>query len=526
MTVYAQGALNTTALTVPNLYVVVIPPQVVQLNGVPSDIGGAVGTASWGPVGQATIVADPTSYQANFGPVIPRKYDLGTLVNIASQQGANSFRCVRVTDGTDSAASGSGPSGCITYTAKYTGSLGNGIAILRVAGSKAGTFNAVVVPPAPAVPEIFRNISGSGNAYWLAEAAAINSGQSSTRGPSQYVIAAAGAGTTAPALTGPGGYALSGGSDGAATITAATLVGTDVAPRKGMYALRGQKCSVMALADADDSTQWTTIDALGQQEGAYMIQVTPAGDTISNAITTKQTAGLDSPSSKLMFGDWIWWNDQVNQVQRLVSPQGFALGRILNLAPNQSSLNKQLAGVVASQKSSQTPAQVTAYADADLQVLFGGGIDVITNPAPGGSYWGIRGGFNSSSNAAANGDNYTRMTNYIAATLNAGMGLYVGQPITLSLFRNIAATLNNFLNNLLAAGLLDSTYGVPFSVQCNVANNPQIITALGYTIANVQVRYEAINDFMIVNLQGGQNVVVTPQTVNPLNSFANVTSQS
>ncbi len=197
-----------------------------------------------------------------------------------------------------------------------------------------------------------------------------------------------------------------------------------------MYALRGQGCSVGLLADTDDPTQWTNQAQFGLSEGLYMILTGPAGDTITNAVATKQSAGIDNYAAKLMFGDWLWWSDQVNATIRLVSPQGFVAGRLANLSPEQSSLNKQLYGVVGSQKSG-TPGggTTTSYSSADLAALIGAGIDVIANPQPGGGYWGVRGGHNSSSNAAINGDNYTRLTNYIAATLAAGMGLYVGQVI-------------------------------------------------------------------------------------------------
>ncbi|MDV6321125.1 hypothetical protein, partial [Chromohalobacter sp. HP20-39] len=86
-------------------------------------------------------------------------------------------------------------------------------------------------------------------------------------------------------------------------------------------------------------------------------------------------------------------------------------------------LNKQIYGVVGTKKSyaNQT------YSSAELQSLIQAGIDLITNPVPGGSYFGCRAGHNSSSNSLTQGDNYTRMTNYIASTINAGMGKYVGQ---------------------------------------------------------------------------------------------------
>jgi hypothetical protein len=112
-------------------------------------------------------------------------------------------------------------------------------------------------------------------------------------------------------------------------------VGTDITPRKGMYALRGQGCGIAVLADADDSSQYTTQAGFGLQEGIYMILTGPAGNTITNAVAVTQQVGLNSYAAKLMFGDWLWWSDQVNAITRLVSPQGFAAGRLANLSPEQ-----------------------------------------------------------------------------------------------------------------------------------------------------------------------------------------------
>jgi hypothetical protein len=144
-------------------------------------------------------------------------------------------------------------------------------------------------------------------------------------------------------------------------------------------------------------------------------------------------------------------------------------------------------------------------------VLFQNGLDVIANPQPGGAYWGVRGGFNTSSNAATNGDNYTRLTDYIAATLQAGMGVYVGQVVNAQLFLNIKATLLDFLSGMLSQGLLGSTTAgaVPYSVTCDTSNNPQSQTALGYVQADVQIQYQAINEKFIVNVEGGQTVTIS-----------------
>jgi phage tail sheath protein FI len=269
------------------------------------------------------------------------------------------------------------------------------------------------------------------------------------------------------------------------------------------------------LVDSDDSTQWTTQAAFGLSEGAYMILTGPIGQTITTAVATKQAAGLDSYAAKLMFGDWIYWNDQANAVTRLVSPQGFVAGRLGNLSPEQSSLNQPLYSIVGTYNSGlPNSGQVSTYSDAELQVLFENGIDVISNPQPGGAYWGVRCGHNTSSNPAIDGDNYTRLTNYIAATLAAGMGQFVGQVINASLFQRIRATQLSFLQNLFAQGVLGSLDGsTPYSVICDTSNNPQSMTELGFVTSNAQVQYQSINEKFIVNVEGGQTVVVQRQTL-------------
>ena len=511
MPIVQQGSLNTTALVVPDLYVQIVPPQNLVINGVPTNVLGVVGTAQWGPVGIPVICSSMADYALAFGAIQNRKYDMGTAVAVAVQQGASNFRCVRVTDGTDTAATIVVQSTCITFTSLYTGTLGNQITVQISNGSKASTFKAIVGLPGRQ-PEVFDNIAGTGNALWVAMAAAINSGQSVLRGPSQIISATAGAGTTAPTLA---TVTLAGGVDGTSTITSAVLVGVDTIPRKGMYALRSQGCSIGVLADCDTTTAWTTVDGFGLAEGIYMVLAGPAGDTIANAVTTKQSSGVDSYATKIMFGDWLYWQDPVNGVLRLVSPQGFAAGRLANLSPEQSSLDKPMYGVVGSQKAGVVgTGQSQTYSAAELQTLIQAGIDVVTNPGAGGMWmWTVRAGHNSSTNAAVQGDNYTRMTNYIAATLAAGMGQYVGRVVNADLFRNIRATETAFLANLMAQGMLGSTDGsIPFSVICDVSNNPQSRTSLGYVQSDAQVQYMAINEKFIVNLEGGQTVIVNRQT--------------
>lgn len=514
--IFQAGSINTTALVVPGLYVQIVPPQNLVLNGIPSNVIGVVGTAQWGPKNTTVIIGTMAQYAQYFGQLQNRKYDMGTAVAIAVQQGASAFRCVRVTDGTDTAATSPGVTTCCTFTAIYTGSLGNSLVAAISTGSKASTFRFTVGLPGT-VPEVYDNLSGTGAAFWANLAAAVNNGNAVSRGPSQLITATAASGATAPAAA---TFTFTGGTDGVATITSSVMMGNDGLTRTGMYALRSQGCSIGVLADMDTASSWNTIDGFGGSEGMYMMQVAPAGSVISNGTTgsvdLKVTAGLDSYSTKFLHGDWVWWNDPVNQILRMVSPQGFAAGRLGNLSPQNSSLNKPLFGVVGTQRSGLpgTQAQQT-YSQAELSVLIQNGIDVLINPSAGGTYWGMAAGHNASSNAAVNGDNYTRMTNYIAATLNGGMGQYVGLLINISLFNRVTSTLMSFFANLLQQGLLGTTDGsLPYSVICNISNNPQSRTGLGYLQADCQVQYQAINEKFIINVEGGQTVTISKSIVN------------
>lgn len=511
MPINQLGQLNTAALVVPDLYVQIVPPAQQQINGVPTNVLGVVGIASWGPANSPVTAGNVSQGAAVFGPPQNRVNDLMTALAVASQQGANNFRLVRVTDGTDTAANAVAQSTCLTLTSKYTGTFGNQISVTLSAGTKTGTFKAVIGAPGLVV-EAFDNIGFglTANALWLAIAAAINNGTSALRGPSAIIVASAGAGTAAPTV--PATFALAGGTDGVATITSAVMLGVDTVPRKGMYALRNTGASVAMLADVSDFTTFTSQIAYGQSEGTYMMAAGPSGDSIATEVASKSSAGVDDPWLKVCFGDWIYWLDTTNGATRVISPQAFFGGLIVSQAPNQSSLNKPMGAISGSQKSIANQ----QYSSADLQQLGIAGIDVITNPVPGGAYFGARFGHNSSSDPLRNGDNYTRMTNFVAATLNAGMGKFIGRtqaasaigfPGTASADAN--ATLSAFLDNLQSQGLIGAVGGpVAYSVELDPANNPQSRVSLGYLQADVAVQYQSIIEKFLINVQGGTSVVI------------------
>ena len=509
MPIYSEGSINLTAQVVPNLFVTITPPRVQLVTGVPTNVVGVVGTSSWGPTGIPMPAGGYSDYVRNFGPIVARPRDMGTLVAMANQQGATVFKCVRVTDGTDTAAQVVVLTNCITLTSKHSGSLGNLTTVSISPGSKTGTTRAIVsLPQAGFIPEVFDNVEGSGNTFWVNLANTINNGQFGTRSGSEIVIATAGVGATAPATA---TYTLAGGTDGAASVTDAMLVGQDTTPRTGMYALRGAGATVAALAECTDTSTWPAQVAFGQAEAVYMMLQGPKGDTVSAAVAAKASAGVDNYAAKVLFGDWIYWMDNASGIpERLCSPQGIALGRYATLSPEQSALNKQVFGVVGTQRTKLA----RPYSEADLQMLGQAGIDTITNPVPGGSYFGFRFGRNSSSNPTIRGDNYTRMTNYLATTLDAGMGRFVGRLHSERLRSQCKQTLDNFLEAMMPSNpQADDGMIEDHLVVCDESNNPPNRRGMGWLTATVQVRYLSIVEYLQVSLEGGQTVQITRQRI-------------
>jgi uncharacterized protein len=505
MPIFSLGALNTAALVTPGVYVQKIPPQTRYINGVPTDILGLVGVGSWGPVNSAILAQGDT-----FGAVTVRKYDLATALSISSQIGANNVMAVRVTDGTDTAATatlvdtqGSPVTGA-TLTAIYTGIIGNTLSAVVGAGTAANTFK-LTINRVGYVSEIFDNIPGSGATFWANLVAAVNSGQTGLRGPSQLCVATIGSSTHIPAIA---AVTLSGGTDGTSSVTDTVMVGADgvsASSRTGMYCLRSSGAQVANIIDVTTSSQWPNIAAFADSEGIYIPVTGSAGQSYSTVSGSLTSAGVDDPSIKVMVGDWTYWQDNVNGILRLMSPATFAAAELANLSPQQSTLNKQIPAVVGTQRSAQNQ----PYSFAEVGAVATSRLDAIANPCPGGSYYGCQTGRNSSSDPTRNGDNYTRMTNFIALTLAAAFGYVIGQPQTADLRLQVSGAMRAFLQTLVDQDMIGDVNGGPaYSVEIDAANNPASRVALGYMQANVQVKYLSIIWFFLVNLEGGQTVTV------------------
>jgi hypothetical protein len=573
--VIPAGSINPNATIAPGV-VVLESLNAGVLSGVPTNLIGYVGTATWGQPNSPISVSDMSSYQQNLGDVLNETYNIGTAVSAAVLQGqVTSFVCVRVTDGTDVMAKTrllDGQSlvetGAI-LSAKYSGTTGNTLQATLIAGSAASTYTLTIGRPGYAA-ERFVNIAGSGATFWANLISAVNNGQSGIRGPSQLAVASTGDGvdsgivltggsgytsatiafsggggtgaaatatigggavtaivitnrgtgyTSAPTIvisgdgTGATGkvtlgsnsapstannpYSFSGGTNGNVTITGATLVGSDGTTRTGMYGLRNTNINEFALVDCADSTTYTNQLAFAQTTGSQAILVGPAGQTLSQAVTAKSGAGITNNSAVFLMGDWCYFSDTFNNgIVRLISPQGFYTGRMGNLSPELSPLNKPILGVLNTQKTAQNQ----VYSDADYVTMMENGIEVISNPCPGGAYFGCETGKSAGNNLTTNNVNIQRMANFLGISLSKSgvIGAFIGQLQDPTVRRNARNAITAFLQNLAGLGQIEA-----FKVVLDDSNNPNSRVVLGFMQANVTVQLFSVIIVFLIDLNVG-----------------------
>ena len=338
MPIVQQGSINTTALLVPDLYVQIVPPQNLVLNGVPTDVIGVVGTASWGPVNQPVIVATMADYARNFGPVVARKHDIGTQVATAVQQGAQNFVVC---------ASPTARNGLADADPGLVGRQlrdGADSRLYWVAGQSTRRHAGPRIRDRHLEAHHLASRPGSG-------------GVRQHRRDRKPVLAEHGQCGQQRHFSSARPFAILHRPNGNELAERRRAVRDKLSVlqwkrrrldggfrRPGWLGRSTRSGASVAVSDflPTPMTRHTgqSRRASGCPKGVYMILTSPAGQGIQSAVATKQSVGLDSYAAKLMFGDWLWWSDQVNGTVRLVSPQGFVAGRLANLSPEQSSLNK------------------------------------------------------------------------------------------------------------------------------------------------------------------------------------------
>lgn len=403
-----------------------------------------------------------------------------------------------------------------TLAGLYTGVLGNQIVCTISAGSNANKVNVLLTAWSGKSQEFYQGLPNSA-AFWVALQNALAQGTGPTQGPSSLCTLTP-SGAEDPGAPALGSFTLSGGLDGRSGVTKAQLVGTnDTVPPTGLYTLLNLQPAVNQAwcVGLTDSTAWSEIDQFGQQNGIAVLLFFPINTSITTAITDLNTAGiLDYQAIPIL--DWVLFFDPNNNVQRYVAPGGHAGGNISALSPEQSPLNKQITGVLATPRT----ASGSPYSNAELGQANSTGITLISNPIPLGPTFGFATAVNRSANATQTPIEYTRMTNFLINSVGAVLGQYVGDlqstspsDPTRAAIRN---SLNTFFNNLVGNHQLDG-YQVICDVGPNAGNGINTPAQIAQHICNVYVaaRYLASIWYLIFALQGGTTVSVSTPVISP-----------
>ena len=629
------GSINLAALQDPDLYLQVLTPPPF-LRGVPTDIIGVVGTASWGPVNQPVQMGSGQDATLSFGPMsslsLLDPFDLATDLFLAFGQAQSNATLggwgVRVTDGTDTAATVSVPGAAsaaaqiatvagtltvgdtlvltatssaltgspisVTYTTK-TGdtvstmaaglvALLNSQPVLNAAGvyasnaagvvsiwspasltpaitwsknvtggatetvtlsvgatttagaTAAGLYTGVqgaqckmVVAASPNIAnsynvtvsgfqgtaEVYQNISGTN--FWRNLQTALASGQSNFRGPSSWLrLTSINAAVGAPTV---GTYQLTGGTDGRLGVTTSLLLGSSTAtPRTGLWALSNvtPAVSIGWITGLTDQSAVPTVDSFALAAGVAMLFPFPTGTSTTAAASAVSTIGVAGPELTYVK-DSVYFLDTVNNLRRLVLPTAVIGGFWATQAPQNSPLNKAVQLVLGTERTD--PVNGTQpYSPTEIGTLNIAGIMIVSNPCPGGSYFGVRTAASTSPLPATAPVEYWRLTMFIARTLAGagGLGQFVGQLQSSvpgdTLRANVKSTLNSFGETLVNAGVIQSGIGFcEFSQSAsakfgNGMNTPSSI-AQHYLYALFRATYLSSVWYFVASIQGGTTVV-------------------
>lgn len=522
MTTIVNG--NSVVPVAPGAIVQILaPPTYIQ--GVPSDVIGVTGTASWGPVNSPVLVGSPAAVINSFGGITSAAltdiHDLCTDLIIAFTQAQSTATLqaygVRVTDGTDVKATGTVKDTAAavgaTITATYSGVLGNSITISVATGAKPSTFDVTLTGFAGSQTEFYPGLPASGTTFWPALVSAINNGLQNYRGPSLLVKATIGTSSVAPAVQ---SVTLTGGTDGR-TVTSVELVGSNTsAPYTGLYSLAGliPQVGIIWAAGLSDVTVAPTVAAIAELLPAWGLFSAPAGaaSNVATLISTLQATSV-ADYHVSFCGNWIYWYDPVNGQIRQVAPYAFIGGTTATLPPEESPLNTAVSGVVGTERNNPY-ATPQPFSQAELGALDKAGVLVITTPSPGGSYYGIQSGRNTAPNPAQEPVEYTRLTNYLALSLGNVIGQFIGmnqsQQLADPLRNQVQHLLDTFTNSLVQAGRISSAYN-----NCSFAqsgspqagiNTPASISQ-HYLYALSQLQYLSSVWYFVLSLQGGTTVV-------------------
>lgn len=400
-----------------------------------------------------------------------------------------------------------------TASALFTGVLGAQIRLTVSANPGiVNTFN-VAVSGFSGTAEFFPGIPQAG--FWRALQLALASGLTNFRGPSQWLrLTVANPAVGAPAV---GTYLLTGGSDGRTGVTTSTILGSQSSfPPTGLWSLQytTPAVGIVWLVGVTDVSAAATLDAFALSAGCSVLFSLPTGTTTTAAITVTASDGLGGPEFTYVK-DWVYWQDTANNMRRLSPPTAFIGGHWATRSPEQSPLNDRVLLVVGTERTDPVNGTIP-YSPSEIGQLNTAGVMFISNPCPGGAYFGIRTAASTSPAQATRPVEYWRLTMFIARSIELGLGFAVGQLQSQQpnddLRNQVKMVLNSFAQNLQAAGQIDS--GIGF---CEYSNSPSakfgngVNTAASvaqhYMYALFKATYLSSVWYFVISVQGGTTVV-------------------
>lgn len=386
-----------------------------------------------------------------------------------------------------------------TLTAKSPGSWGNALQASVSAGSKAGTFKLSLQYGAES--ETWDNLIVAQPTTPIVGAVLL----SVLSQQSNLVNVAI---PTTPVLTAwaVASYVLVGGTDGAAAV-AADYIGTNTAGVKtGLFALDSAPINYVLAAEMSDPTINL---ALSNNAQTISAQGGMPRKAIVTFPKTTQPAGLAALLIPLdtdrVFPCYLYQQvyDSVTAGVITVSPLGFFAGLLTSLTPQQSTGNKAIFGSLGFDPT------IANVGPADFIVAAQAHVNMVGVTTPAGPI-GVRGGFTASSTAGEFQQIYVRnMKDYIDSLVFTQGGLYVDEPITEDLMRQVKQTVDNILYIMKMPNAPQDKMISDYRITCDGSNNSGSSLAQNMLICDYAVKLLNMNRFMIFRTQISPGVIIT-----------------
>ncbi|MBL0386226.1 hypothetical protein JJB07_06115 [Tumebacillus sp. ITR2] len=466
---------------------------------------GLVGTFSRGPLNTPMLV---TSYQdlvKKFGDVESNLTGAVAARGIFQQGNANVY-VVRIAAAslTDGAATltikdDQGAS-ILKLDAKTPGTWGDDILVTVAPGTKTGTYKLFVQVGTES--ELWDNLLLEEPTVPVAGGLLIES-VLGEEGRSSLIKAEVLAATTGKLVNGT--FALSQGDNGAVAV-ASDYIGTNTNGKKtGLQALDNSPINLVICAEQGDEAvnealieNAESITANGGLPRMALLTF-PRGTTVSMLQTLTQN--LDSDRA---ISTYPWVNiAEVDGSTRVVSPLGYVAGVLAQLQPHLSMGNKSISGILGADPE-------LILGPAELTQLVQSRVNPVGVQTPSGQL-GIRSSLTLSQDQGNQQIYVRRMQDYINQLVSSVGGLFVDQPITDDLMRQVYHSVDNALRPLKSPINPAEQMIVDYKVVCDASNNPAQSIAQNRLICDYAVKLLNVNRFMIFRTQIGSGVVVTKQ---------------